>query len=77
MQVLATKTGSELRLTKRERALLDDCKAFVELLGKHGDQGMAQTAAKVVLGLGDLQYALNPDEMEDDPMPSNIKSKTA
>lgn len=77
MQVLATKTGSELRLTKRERTLLDDCKAFVELLGKHGDQGMAQTAARVVLGLGDLQYQLAPDQVADDQMPSNLKSKTA
>jgi hypothetical protein len=67
MQVLATKTGSELKLTKREKALLEDCKAFVELLGKHGDKGMAESAAKVVLGIGNLQFAIDPPSKEDLP----------
>lgn len=67
MQVLATKTGSELKLTKREKALLEDCKAFVELLGKHGDKSMAENAVKVVLGIGNLQFAIDPPSKEDLP----------
>lgn len=72
MQIVATKKGTEFKLTKREKALMEDCKAFVEMLGQHGTKHMAETAAKVVLGLGDLQYAVNPD-VEDDPMPSNAR----
>lgn len=65
MQVIATKTGSELKLTKREKSLLEDCKAFAELLGKHGDDSMQEDAAKAVGAINRIQLAFADDAADE------------
>lgn len=66
MQILATSKGTDIKLTKQERKLLADCEAFVELLGNHVP-ALAENAVKVVRGLGDIQFAIDPPPKEELP----------
>lgn len=61
MQILASKTGERVKLTKTEKKLLDDCREFCKLLGKHGSDRTQTHAGGVVAALGLLQFELDPE----------------
>jgi hypothetical protein len=76
MQINAKPNGSEIKLTKRESDMLDSAKQLIELLGKHGSPSM-QTAAGTACGaIMKLQYELQPEIVENDPLqPDQTKVK--